>query len=47
MRKNAFTGPRSFAARWNTQGILNISYHTSQPDLEETYAALLSTFRFL
>ena len=34
-------------ARWNTQGILNISYHSSQPDLEETYATILSTFRFL
>lgn len=34
-------------ARWNTQGILNISYHSSQPDLQETYTAILSTFKFL
>jgi hypothetical protein len=34
-------------ARWKAQGILNIFYHSSPADLQETYAAILSTFKFL
>lgn len=34
-------------ARWKAQGILNIFYHSSPPELQETYAAILSTFKFL
>jgi hypothetical protein len=35
------------AARWNGTGILNIFYHSAQPEPDANYSAMLSTFKFL